>query len=77
MVKLQEGDLLGDAYEYLIGQFAMESSKKARGVPNSSRQIIEVMAQIVAKTKDMKSIYDLKAGSRIIIMITANSNDYD
>ncbi len=29
MVDLQKGDILGDAYEYLIGQFAMESGKKA------------------------------------------------
>lgn len=29
MVALQNGDVLGDAYEYLIGQFAMESGKKA------------------------------------------------
>ena len=29
MVALQSGDVLGDAYEYLIGQFAMESGKKA------------------------------------------------
>lgn len=29
MVSLQKGDVLGDAYEYLIGQFAMESGKKA------------------------------------------------
>ncbi len=29
MVALQKGDILGDAYEYLIGQFAMESGKKA------------------------------------------------
>lgn len=29
MVALQKGDVLGDAYEYLIGQFAMESGKKA------------------------------------------------
>lgn len=29
MVALQKGDVLGDAYEYLIGQFAMESGKKS------------------------------------------------
>lgn len=29
MVALQKSDVLGDAYEYLIGQFAMESGKKA------------------------------------------------
>lgn len=29
MVALQKTDILGDAYEYLIGQFAMEAGKKA------------------------------------------------
>ena len=29
MVALQKGDILGDAYEYLIGQFAMESDRKS------------------------------------------------
>lgn len=29
MVALQKGDVLGGAYEYLIGQFVMESGKKA------------------------------------------------
>ena len=28
MVQLQKGDVLGDAYEYLIGKFAMESGKR-------------------------------------------------
>ena len=28
MVDLQKGDILGDAYGYLIGQFDMESGKK-------------------------------------------------
>ena len=29
MVALQKGDILGDAYEYSIGQFAMESDRKS------------------------------------------------
>src|SRR5699024_4510143 len=44
MVALQKGDVLGDAYEYLIGQFAMESGKKA-GEFYTPRQVSEVMAQ--------------------------------
>lgn len=43
MVALQKGDVLGDAYEYLIGQFAMESGKKA-GEFYTPRQVSEVMA---------------------------------
>lgn len=57
MVALQKGDVLGDAYEYLIGQFAMESGKKA-GEFYTPRQVSEVMAQIVAKTPDIASVYD-------------------
>lgn len=76
MVKLQDGDILGDAYEYLIGMFAMESGKKA-GEFYTPRQVSEVMAQIVAKSNKIKSIYDPTVGSRVIIMITADSNDGD
>src|SRR5699024_12458871 len=51
MVALQKGDVLGDAYEYLICQFAMESGKKA-GELDIPRQVNEVMATIVeTKTK--------------------------
>ena len=46
MVALQKTDILGDAYEYLIGQFAMEAGKKA-GEFYTPRQVSEVMAQIV------------------------------
>lgn len=57
MVALQKGDILGDAYEYLIGQFAMESGKKA-GEFYTPHQVSEVMAQIVAKSSKIESIYD-------------------
>lgn len=57
MVELQEGDVLGDAYEYLIGMFAMESGKKA-GEFYTPRQVSEVMAQIVTKTPNISSVYD-------------------
>lgn len=58
MVALQKGDVLGDAYEYLIGQFAMESGKKA-GEFYTPQQVSEVMAQIVAKSTDISSILSL------------------
>jgi len=45
MVALQKSDVLGDAYEYLIGQFAMESGKKA-GEFYTPQQVSEVMAQM-------------------------------
>ena len=67
MVSLQKGDVLGDAYEYLIGQFAMESGKKA-GEFYTPRQVSEVMAQIVAKTTEVNSIYDPTVGSGSLLL---------
>src|SRR5699024_6165515 len=67
MVALQKGDVLGDAYEYLIGQFAMESGKKA-GEFYTPRQVSEVMAQIVAKSSNINSIYDPTVGSGSLLL---------
>ena len=67
MVKLQKGDILGDAYEYLIAQFAMESGKKA-GEFYTPHQVSEVMAQIVAKTTKLESIYDPTVGSGSLLL---------
>ncbi|GAK29927.1 type I restriction enzyme M protein [Weissella oryzae SG25] len=67
MVALQKGDVLGDAYEYLIGQFAMESGKKA-GEFYTPRQVSEVMAQIVARTQSIKTIYDPTVGSGSLLL---------
>lgn len=67
MVALQKGDVLGDAYEYLIGQFAMESGKKA-GEFYTPRQVSEVMAQIVARSTKVESIYDPTVGSGSLLL---------
>ncbi len=67
MVALQKGDVLGDAYEYLIGQFAMESGKKA-GEFYTPHQVSEVMAQIVANTSNVRSIYDPTVGSGSLLL---------
>lgn len=67
MVALQKGDVLGDAYEYLIGQFALESGKKA-GEFYTPRQVSEVMAQIVAKTSKIRAIYDPTVGSGSLLL---------
>ncbi|MCG2017104.1 type I restriction-modification system subunit M [Staphylococcus epidermidis] len=67
MVTLQKGDVLGDAYEYLIGQFAMESGKKA-GEFYTPIQVSEVMAQIVARTTSVESIYDPTVGSGSLLL---------
>lgn len=67
MVALQKGDVLGDAYEYLIGQFAMESGKKA-GEFYTPRQVSEVMAQIAAKTSNIQTMYDPTVGSGSLLL---------
>ena len=76
MVALQKGDVLGDAYEYLIGQFAMESGKKA-GEFYTPRQVSEVMAQIAAKTSNIKSIYDPPVGSGSLLLTVKKHLDKD
>lgn len=74
MVSLQKGDILGDAYEYLIGQFAMESGKKA-GEFYTPHQVSEVMAQIVAKSSEIESIYDPTVGSGSLLLTVGKHLD--
>lgn len=74
MVSLQHGDVLGDAYEYLIGQFAMESGKKA-GEFYTPKQVSEVMAQIVAKSSNIESIYDPTVGSGSLLLTVSKYLD--
>lgn len=76
MVALQKGDVLGDAYEYLIGQFAMESGKKA-GEFYTPYQVSEVMAQIVAKSTKIESIYDPTVGSGSLLLTVGKHLDKD
>ncbi|MEE3461788.1 MAG: type I restriction-modification system subunit M [Lachnospiraceae bacterium] len=67
MVELQENDILGDAYEYLIGQFAMESGKKA-GEFYTPHFVSEVIAQIIARCTHINSIYDPAVGSGSLLL---------
>lgn len=67
MAELQEGDVLGNAYEYLIGMFAMESGKKA-GEFYTPRQVSEVMAQIVTRSTLIQSVYDPTVGSGSLLL---------
>ncbi|SQB35496.1 type I restriction-modification system subunit M [Clostridium cochlearium] len=76
MVALQKGDILGEAYEYLIGQFAMESGKKA-GEFYTPHQVSEVMAQIVAKSSNIESIYDPTVGSGSLLLTVGKHLDPD
>ena len=76
MVALQKSDILGDAYEYLIGQFAMESGKKA-GEFYTPHQVSEVMAQIVAKSSKITQIYDPTVGSGSLLLTVGKHLDGD
>lgn len=71
------GDALGDAYEYMLSNFASESGKKA-GEFYTLQSVSTLMAKIVILGKEDKrgfSAYDPTMGSRVIIMTTADSND--
>jgi len=63
-----ELDVLGDAYEYLIGQFASGAGKKA-GEFYTPQQVSKILALIVTtgKTK-LKSAYDPTSGSGSLLL---------
>ncbi|WP_340263554.1 type I restriction-modification system subunit M [Sulfitobacter pontiacus] len=63
-----DADVLGDAYEYLIGQFASGAGKKA-GEFYTPQQVSKVLAKIVTlgKTK-VKSAYDPACGSGSLLL---------
>ncbi|WP_020538158.1 type I restriction-modification system subunit M [Lewinella cohaerens] len=66
-----ESDMLGDAYEYLIGQFASGAGKKA-GEFYTPQQVSNVLAQIVTLGKDrLKSVYDPTCGSGSLLLRVA------
>jgi type I restriction enzyme M protein len=66
-----DSDILGDAYEYMIGQFAAGAAKKA-GEFYTPQQVSKILAKIVAtgKTK-LKSVYDPTCGSGSLLLRAA------
>ena len=61
-------DVLGDAYEYLIGQFASGAGKKA-GEFYTPQQVSSVLARIVTIGKDrIKTAYDPTCGSGSLLL---------
>jgi type I restriction enzyme M protein len=71
--KLQstELDVLGDAYEYLIGQFASGAGKKA-GEFYTPQEVSMVLAKIVTTGKSkLKSVYDPTCGSGSLLLRVA------
>jgi len=70
-----ESDVLGDAYEYLIGQFASGAGKKA-GEFYTPQQVSKVLAQLVTLGKDkLKSVYDPTCGSGSLLLRVAKEVD--
>ncbi|MBM6613568.1 type I restriction-modification system subunit M [Desemzia sp. RIT804] len=64
------GDVLGDAYEYLIGQFASDSGKKA-GEFYTPQPVAKLMTQIVLYGKENQkglSVYDATMGSGSLLL---------
>lgn len=66
-----ESDVLGDAYEYLISQFASGAGKKA-GEFYTPQQVSKILAKLVStgKTK-LKSVYDPTCGSGSLLLRVA------
>jgi type I restriction enzyme M protein len=63
-----ESDVLGDAYEYLIGQFASGAGKKA-GEFYTPQQVSKILAKIVTDgKKKIKSVYDPTCGSGSLLL---------
>lgn len=64
------GDALGDAYEYLIGQFASETGKKA-GEFYTPKQVSEILTKIaIIGQEDKKglTVYDSAMGSGSLLL---------
>lgn len=68
-------DVIGDAYEYMIGEFATLAGKKA-GTFFTPQQVSEIMAQIVAPEKDNR-VYDPTCGSGSLLIRAARKAGFD
>lgn len=67
-LKDTNADVLGDAYEYLIGQFASGAGKKA-GEFYTPQQVSKILAKIVTVGKNrLKSVYDPTCGSGSLLL---------
>lgn len=63
-----EIDVLGDAYEYMISQFAANAGKKA-GEFYTPQQVSRILAKIVtAGKKEIKDVYDGTCGSGSLLL---------
>ena len=70
-----ELDVLGDAYEYLIGKFASGAGKKA-GEFYTPQEVSIVLAKLVTTgKKKLKSVYDPTCGSGSLLLRVAKEVD--
>nr|WP_306813723.1 type I restriction-modification system subunit M [Enterococcus gallinarum] len=73
-----DGDVIGDAYEFLISQFASEAGKKA-GEFYTPKKVSEMMAQIVTidqEEKKLFSVFDPTMGSGSLMLNVRNYLKY-
>lgn len=68
-------DVVGDAYEYMIGEFATMAGKKA-GSFFTPQEVSEIMAQIVDPQSGDR-IYDPTCGSGSLLIRAARKGGYD
>lgn len=70
-----EIDILGDAYEYLISQFASGAGKKA-GEFYTPQEVSQILARVVTNGKKrLKHVYDPTAGSGSLLLRVAKYVD--
>ncbi|MFM5882241.1 MULTISPECIES: type I restriction-modification system subunit M [Methanobrevibacter] len=66
-----ESDILGDAYEYLISQFASSAGKKA-GEFYTPQEVSKILAKIVTLgKKKLRNVYDPTCGSGSLLLRVA------
>lgn len=72
-----EIDILGDAYEYMISQFAAGAGKKA-GEFYTPQEVSQILAEIVITGKSrLKNVYDPTCGSGSLLLRTAKNGKAD
>jgi len=70
-----EMDVLGDAYEYLIGEFASGAGKKA-GEFYTPQQVSKILAKLVTLGKEkIKTVYDPTCGSGSLLLRVSRESD--
>lgn len=70
-----EIDVLGDAYEYLISQFAASAGKKA-GEFYTPQQVSKILAKLVTiGKKDLRNVYDPTCGSGSLLLRVAKETN--